>query len=311
MLKTRKNFRDVNKIYKNCNHYDINYNNFLKNLKADDVVLFFFPSLTTFPFKRLTFAKLKTHLHSLLHQFNLINHDCMGVYLHAEWVLGRLINDSILYRIYKNATNTVFKRYSGEDFYNHINNQYLSKKKFNATLQKFLNSGGNLGSGMKNKYLSLSFIEDPIITAGLKRINNNVYPTIKAFFGSRSKPAVYGNLDQIINPFQEKCFSEVFTDLCIRGEPIKIMDTSTFSATRPTPNLLLSPNKYFSNYPSSCVSRTLACFYETLNSISEKSPSINKKINELYNQCNSFNIPIPRESFFLYFKDIFHNCYKI
>lgn len=311
MLKTRINFKKVNKIYKNCSRCHTSYNNFLNNLRSDDVVLFFSPSLNTFTFNRLAFAKMKTYIRSILHQINLINHDCMGVYLHAEWVLGRLINDSILYRIYRDATDIVFKRYSGEGFYNKICDKNLSEKQFNEILKKFIKSGGNLGSGMSNKYLSLTSLEDPIITAGLIRINSKVYPTIKAFFGSRSKPAVYGNLEQITKTLHKKSLNELFIDFCIKGEPVKVMDIYTFSFTRPTPNLILFPAKFFSTYSSSCISRTMACFYETLNSIPDKTPLINKQLSEISNLNNNFNIPIPRKSFFLFFKDLFNNCYEI
>lgn len=311
MLKTRINFKKVNKIYKNCSRCHTSYNNFLNNLRSDDVVLFFPPSLSNFTFKRLTFSKIQTYLNSIVHQINLINHDFMGVYLHVEWVLGRLINDSILYRIYQNATDAVFKKYSGKDFYNKICDKNLSKKQFNEILKIFIKSGGNLGSGMSNKYLSLTSCADPIITAGLIRINSKVYPTIKAFFGSRSKPAVYGNLEQITKTVHKKSLSDLFLELCIKGEPVKIMDVYTYSAARLTPTLIVPLNEFFSIYSSPCISRAMACFYETLDSISEKTPLINKQLSEISNLCNNFNIPIPRKSFFLFFKDLFNNCYEI
>jgi len=311
MLKTRINFNQVNKIYKNCNEYYATYDHFLNDLRADDMVLFFFPSLINFTFKRLNFAKIKTYIYSVLHQINLINQDCMGVYLHSDWVLGRLIKDSILYRIYQEAPDIIFKRYSGEDFYSNINNQSLSKKQFNDKLQKFIKSGRDLGPGMKYKYLSKTSSKDPIITAGLRRINNKIYPTVKAFYGSRSKPAVYGSFNRMPNLIQNKSLSDLFIDLCIRGEPVKIMDIATFSAAKPTPMPLLSTNKFFSTYSSTCISRTMACIYEMLNSMPERNSLINKKMNEIYVLCNNFHPPIPRESFFLFFRGLFNKAYKI
>ncbi|MFW6124198.1 MAG: hypothetical protein ACOC5G_03170 [Acidobacteriota bacterium] len=311
MLKTRTNFKQANKIYRNCDRCHTSYRDFLNDLRTDDVVLFFVPCLSTFSSKRLNFAKIKTYIYSIFHQINLINQDCMGVYLHCDWVLGRLIKDSILYRIYQEAPDIIFKRYSGEDFYSYINNQSLSKKQFNDKLQKFIKSGRDLGPGMKYKYLSKTSSEDPIIAAGLRRINNKIYPTVKAFYGSRSKPAVYGNLKQLIKPIHNKSLSDFFVDLCIKGSPVKVMDVATFSAAKVTPMPLLSPNKFFSTYSTICISRTMACIYETLNSMPEKNSLINKKMNEIYVLCNNFHTPIPRESFFLFFKNLFNRCYKI
>ncbi|MGM0466006.1 MAG: hypothetical protein ACQERH_06180 [Acidobacteriota bacterium] len=235
----------------------------------------------------------------------------MGVYLHSDWVLGRLKKDSILYRLYQKAPDTIFKRYSGEDFYSQIKNQSLSKKQFNDKLQKFIKSGRDLGPGMKNKYLSKTSSEDPIVTAGLRKIDNKVYPTIKAFYGSRSKPALYGNFNRMTNLFQNISLSDLFIDLCIEGKPVKIMDVSAFSAEKPTPMPLLSPNKFFSAYSNICISRTMACIYEALNSMPEKTSLIDKNMTKILKLCNHFQTPIPRESFFLFFKEVFNKAYKI
>lgn len=235
----------------------------------------------------------------------------MGVYLHAEWILGRLIEDSILYRIYQNASGDVFKRYSGEKLYNMVHNKNLTKRQFNRTLQKLIKSGGDLGPGMKNKYLSLTSSEDPIITAGLRKINNKIYPTIKAFYGSKSKPALYGNMKQLIKPINNKSLSDIFIDLCIKSESVKIMDVNKFSRARLTPIITTNPNRFFSKYSSPCISRVMACLYETFNSIPEKTPIINENIIRILKLCNNFNIPIPRASLFLSFKNLFNRCYKI
>jgi hypothetical protein len=234
------------------------------------------------------------------------------VFSHAEWVLGRLLSDSILWKIYASGNKKAFSTYAGPKFAEVVGDKKLDEKDFNQALAEHLKSGGGLGPGMKYKYLSHSGIDDPIITAGLLAYDGKFVPTIKAFDGNASRTVVSGSSEKVINLQKDVSLVDEFIKLCCEFRPIGLCGVFDVAKSRPTPAFMWSPKKFFKESSSACVSRTLACFYEALESLKsdeEEKKDVWKK--EIWRLTNGFQLPIPRQAFFDFFADAFDTSHQV